>query len=311
VIRVLPEIRRALDAGEPVVALESSVIAQGLPAPANRVCVERMTAAIHEGGAQAAIAAVVRGTPVLGVEPRDLERFFEARGVRKLSARDLPAAIAQGADGATTVAATLVLAAGAGARVFATGGIGGVHRTPAFDESADLQELARTPMIVVCAGVKAILDVPATCERLETLGVPVVGYRVSEFPGFFTADTGIPVGARAESAAEVARIWHAHGALGRPQALLVVQAPPRDAALARGDVESAVERAVERARTAGMTGAAVTPYLLAAVSDLTGGRSQGANVALLEQNARLAAEIAVALSRERNQNTANRVKTHG
>jgi len=295
VIRILPELRRAIDAGEPVVALESSVFAQGLPAPANRECVQRMTAAVRAGGAHAAITAVAHGVPTLGLEPDELERFLAGAGVRKVSARDLAAAVAQQADGATTVAGSLALAHLAGLRVFATGGIGGVHREPAFDESADLVELSRTPMVVVCAGAKAILDLAATAERLETLGVPVVGYRTSDLPGFYTADTGIALSSRAESAAEVARMFTAHRALGRRQALLVVQPPPAQVALSRVEVEDAVGRAVARARAAGVRGAAVSPYLLAAVTEVTKGRSLTVNLALLEQNAGLAAEIAAAL----------------
>jgi len=295
VIRILPELRRAIDAGEPVVALESSVFAQGLPAPANRECVQRMTAAVRAGGAHAAITAVAHGVPTLGLEPDELERFLAGAGVRKVSARDLAAAVAQQADGATTVAGSLALAHLAGLRVFATGGIGGVHREPAFDESADLVELSRTPMVVVCAGAKAILDLAATAERLETLGVPVVGYRTSDLPGFYTADTGIALSSRTESAAEVARMFTAHRALGRRQALLVVQPPPAQVALSRVEVEDAVGRAVARARAAGVRGAAVSPYLLAAVTEVTKGRSLTVNLALLEQNAGLAAEIAAAL----------------
>jgi pseudouridine-5'-phosphate glycosidase len=296
VIRLLPALRRALDAGQPVVALESSVIAQGLPEPANRECVQRMTAAVTAAGAHPAIAAVAAGVPALGLEPDELERFYRGTNVRKVSARDLPAAMAQGADGATTVAGTLALAHAAGIRVFATGGIGGVHREPPFDEPADLLELARTPMIVVCAGAKAILDLAATAERLETFGVPVVGYQTWDLPGFFTADTGLRVGARADSAAEIARMFRAHLALGRTQSLLVVQPPPAALALPRAEVENAVERAVARARADGVRGAAATPYLLAAVTEVTRGRSLQVNLALLEQNARLAGAIAHTLA---------------
>ena len=294
-IRVLPGLRRALDAGEAVVALESSVFAQGLPAPVNRQCVERMNAAVRAAGAHPAITAVAGGVPTLGLEPDELERFLSGAGVRKVSARDLGVAVAQRADGATTVAASIALAHRAGLHVFATGGIGGVHREPPFDESADLLELARTPMVVVCAGAKAILDLRATMERLETFGVAVVGYQTSDLPGFYTADTGIRLGARAESVAEVARIFLAQRSLVRQQALLVVQPPPADVALSRGEVEAAVERAIARARVDGVRGAAVTPYLLAAVTAVTEGRSLQVNLALLERNARLAGDIAVAL----------------
>jgi len=296
-IRVLPDVRRALDAGK-VVALESSVFAQGLPAPHNADAARRMVGAVERAGAVAAITAVAGGEPTLGLEPSELERFLRGTDVRKVSARDLGAAIAQGADGATTVAATLALAFGAGARVMATGGIGGVHRRTsaetAHDESADLLELARTPMIVVCAGAKAILDLPATWERLDTLGIPVVGYRTSEFPGFYTARTGIPLSTRADTAAEVAAIAAAHFGLGRTQAVLVVQPPPSGVALDADLVERAVAAALADAARKGVRGGDVTPHLLAAVSRETGGRSLAVNLELLESNARLAAEIAVA-----------------
>lgn len=293
-VRLPPAVSAALAGGRPVVALESSVLAQGLPIPANREADQRITAAIDAAGALPAVTAVVRGVPTLGLEPDELERFLRRDGVRKVSARDLPFAMAQGADGATTVAATLAIAVLAGATVFATGGIGGVHREP-FDESADLAELARSPMVVVCAGAKSILDLAATLERLETLGVPVVGYRTSELPGFFTAGTGLALPARADTAEEIARAFRAHRSLGRASAMLVVQPPPVDAALPRALVDRAVEDSVAEARAAGVRGGAVTPFLLAAVERATGGKSLQTNIALLENNARLAAEISVAL----------------
>jgi len=299
-IRVVPEVARALDAGRPVVALESSVLAQGLPIPANRAAAERMTGAVVGEGGVPAVTAVVRGTPTMGLLPEELERFLRREGVRKVSARDLPAAMVAGADGATTVAATLALAARTGVRVFATGGIGGVHReldgSPSRDESADLIEMSRAPVVVVCAGAKSILDLPATWERLETLGIPVVGYRTGELPGFFTRETGIALGTTAERPEEIASMALAQRALGRPEALLVVQAPPAELALPRAQVEEAVERALRRAHADGVRGARVTPYLLAAVERETGGRSLEANLALLEQNAALAARIAAALT---------------
>jgi pseudouridine-5'-phosphate glycosidase len=296
-VRILPDVAAALASGAPVVALESSVLAQGLPIPHNRDAATRMTGAVLSRDATPAITAVVRGVPTLGLTAEELERFLARDGVRKVSARDLAVAIAQRQDGATTVAATLVLASLAGARVFATGGIGGVHREPAFDESADLPELGRSSMIVVCAGAKSILDLPATMERLDTLGVPVVGYRTSELPGFFTAETGLALSARAESAEEIARIFVAHRALGRQSAVLVVQPPPAEFALPRETVERAVDLAVHDAIARGVRGAAMTPELLGAIVRETGGRSLAANLALLENNALLAADIAVALAR--------------
>ena len=208
-LRVFPPVADALAWSRPVVALESSVLAQGLPIPANREAAERMTNAVERAGALAAVTAVVRGVCTLGVDGDELERLLQRDGVRKVSARDLPVAMAQQADGATTVAASLAIASAAGATVFATGGIGGVHRDAIFDESGDLGELARTPMVVVCAGAKSILDLPATLERLETLGITVVGYQTDELPGFFTRTTGLRLPARAESARDVAAIHRA------------------------------------------------------------------------------------------------------
>jgi pseudouridine-5'-phosphate glycosidase len=252
-----------------------------------------MVAAVRARGAIPAITAVVGGVPSVGVDAADLERFLARDGVRKVSARDIPAAIAQRRDGATTVAASLVLAAAAGIAVFATGGIGGVHRDAPYDESADLAELARTPMIVVCAGAKSILDLPATWERLESLGIPVIGYRTNQLPGFFTAETGIALDLIVEDSREIAEIYEAHRALGRQQSVVVVQSPPAAHALPRQRVEAAVEQAQREVREAGIQGAAVTPFLLAAVTRLTEGGSLAANIALLEQNAALAAEIAL------------------
>jgi pseudouridine-5'-phosphate glycosidase len=303
-LRLTAPVRAARDAGRPIVALESSVLAQGLPIPANREAAERMTAAVEHAGAVPAVTAVVAGTATLGLEPAELERFLAREGVRKVSARDLAAAMTRGADGATTVAASLALGALAGVDVFATGGIGGVHReapgTPperwVRDESADLPELARSPMLCVCAGAKSILDLPGTLERLETLGVPVVGYRTDTLPGFFTVDTGLRLPARLDTPGELAALWKHHRALGRRQAVLVVQPPPAETALPRRLVDGAVAEALADAAAAGVTGPAVTPHLLAAVERATGGRSLAANLALLEANARLAAEVSVALA---------------
>lgn len=294
-VRLHPEVQRAIEHRLPVVALESSVLAQGLPIPANREADARTRGAVRHLGAIPAVTALVRGVPTIGLEDVDLERFLARTGIAKVSARDLPWAMATGADGATTVAASLALCTAAGLPVFATGGIGGVHRDAPYDESADLPELGRSPVITVCAGAKSILDLPATLERLETLGVTVIGYRTDEFPGFFTPRTGLKVPAVAESAAQIAAAYRVARALGRPSGVLVVQPPPAAAALDADLVESAVAHALESARAAGVRGAAVTPFLLAAVERETGGRSLATNLALLEANAGLAAEIAVAL----------------
>ncbi|MBX3132084.1 MAG: pseudouridine-5'-phosphate glycosidase [Gemmatimonadaceae bacterium] len=279
-----------------VVALESSVLAQGLPIPANADASRRMLAAVRAAGAVPAITAVVRGQATLGLTPEELARFLRRDGVRKVSARDLGACVADGADGATTVAASLAICRAAGVRVFATGGIGGVHREPAFDESADLLELSRTQAVVVCAGAKSILDLPATLERLESYGVTVLGYGADEFPGFFAASTGLTVPLRADSPAAVARIAQASWSLGHPAAVLVVQPPPAAAALGAEEVAAAVDSALAAARRDGVRGAAVTPFLLQRVQQATGGRSLSANLALLESNAALAGEVAVALA---------------
>jgi pseudouridylate synthase len=285
----------ALRRDRALVALESSVLAQGLPVPANREAHRRMGDAVRAHGAVPAVLAMVRGTPTIGLEGDDLERFLRRDGVSKVSSRDLAWAVARGLDGATTVAASLALCTAAGLDVFATGGIGGVHREPAFDESADLMELARSPVITVCAGAKSVLDLPATLERLESYGVAVIGFGTEEFPGFFTPTTGLPVSASTDDPAEIAHAFHAYRALGRPGAMLVVQPPPVEAALDAEVVEAAVQHAMEHARASGVRGGAVTPFLLAAVERATQGASLVANLALLEANAALAARIAVAL----------------
>jgi pseudouridine-5'-phosphate glycosidase len=249
-----------------------------------------MVAGAEAAGAVAAITAVVCGEPAIGLDERDLQRFLRRDGIRKISARDLASAIVDRADGATTVAAAITLASLAGIRTLATGGIGGVHRdTPAsaFDESADLNEMARTPMIVVCAGAKSILDLPATWERLDTLGIPVVGVGTDEFPGFYVAGTGIPLTTAVGTATEAARIAAAHFALGRTQSVLVVRPPPPNVALGGDVVERAVAAALKRASR---------EYLLDAVSKETAGQSLNTNLALLEANARLAGDIAAAMA---------------
>ena len=295
-LTILPEIQRALSAGQPVVALESTVITHGLPYPQNLSLAQQMEREVSELGSQPATIAVLDGAVRVGLLPAELERLAALKEVRKISRRDFGPAIAQGASGGTTVAGTLVAAHLAGIQVFATGGIGGVHRQAPYDVSTDLTEMARTPMIVVCAGAKAILDLPATLEMLETLGVPVIGYRTSDFPAFYSASSGLPVSARADSAAEIARIARSHWGLGLASTLLVVQPPPADEALPHEAVDAAIEQALQEAQSGGVRGQAVTPFLLARVSELTGGSSMKANLALLCNNARLAAQISLALA---------------
>lgn len=280
-------------------------MAQGLPIPANAEAARRMVDAVVRQGAVPAIAAISRGRPTIGLDGDDLQRFLRREGVRKVSSRDLGAAMAQGADGATTVAATLVLARLAKIQIFATGGIGGVHRrsrreqaqnAQVRDESADLIELARSRLIVVCAGAKSILDLAATWERLETLSIPVIGYRTSELPGFFTAETGIHLSVRCDTAIEIARIACNHWSLGNRESVLVVQAPPPTSAVPRTDLEGAIAEALIDAEQKKIEGPAMTPFLLEAVSRLTNRRSLDVNLALLENNAALAGDIACALA---------------
>jgi pseudouridine-5'-phosphate glycosidase len=292
-----PRVSQALADHEPVVALESSVFAQGLPIPANADAARRMVAAIERVGAVAAISAVCAGKAVFGLTDEHLARFLARDGVMKVSARDIPIAMLQGRDGATTVAGALSLMALSPIRVFATGGIGGVHREPQFDESADLAELARTPVVVVCAGAKSILDLHATMERLESLGVVVVGYRTKEMPGFFFADTGIPMPTTVSSVDEIARLFTLQRSLGRQQAIVVMQPPPAEHAVRKAAIERALDTALDDARRHGVHGGAVTPYLLTAVERATEGRTLAANLALLEANAALAAEISMACTR--------------
>ena len=296
VIRITDEVAVALRDRRPVVALESSVFAQGLPDPANREAAERMMRAVRARGAVPAVTAMVRGVAAAGVDEEELELLLHRDGVRKVSARDVPLAMAQGADGATTVAAAMMIARLAGIEVFATGGIGGVHRAPKYDESADLLELSRTAVLVVCAGAKSILDLAATHERLETLGVPVIGYRTDEMPAFYARSSGITLGARVESAAEIAAAWRLHRALGRPQGMVVMQPVDPARALSAAVAAKAVQAAQVAANRKKVRGAAATPFLLGEVDRLTKGRAREANLALLESNAALAAEIAAAIA---------------
>jgi len=296
-VRFSPVVAEAIAQSRPIVALESSVFAQGLPIPANAEAARRMTAAVERAGAVPAISAVAAGVATFGLSDEVMARFLARDGVMKVSARDIPVAMLNGRDGATTVAGTLSLMALSPIRVFATGGIGGVHREAQFDESADLAELARTPVIVVCAGAKSILDLSATSERLESLGVLVVGYRTKEMPGFFFADTAIPLGTTVTEPDEIARLFAVHRSLGRSQAIVVMQPPPPEHAVRKATIERALDTALEDAKNHGVRGGAVTPYLLTAVERATEGRTLAANIALLEANATLAGEIAVACAR--------------
>lgn len=296
---IAPEVEAARAAGGPVVALESTLIAHGLPYPQNVEAALGMEAEVRAAGATPATIGVLAGRIVVGLRPDEVERLATARGVAKVSRRDLPVVLARGATGATTVAGTLAIMALVGLRVFATGGIGGVHRDAAesFDLSADLAELARVGALVVCAGAKAVLDLRRTVEALETLGVTVLGYRTDQFPAFYSATSGLPVPARVETPAEAAAVLSARLRLGLDGAVLLTVPPPAAVALPAAEIEAALEGALAEAARRGVRGPALTPFLLQAVAAATGGRSLAANVALLRQNARTAAEAAVALSR--------------
>jgi pseudouridine-5'-phosphate glycosidase len=292
---IAPAVRDAVAAGGAVVALESTVLAHGLPYPRNLEVGHALEREIRDGGAVPATIAVLAGEPKVGLTDAEVEHIATAKGVMKLSTRDIPVALARRGDGATTVAATVWLAHAAGVRVFATGGIGGVHRGSPRDVSADITELSRTPMIVVCAGAKAILDLPGTREALETAGVLVAGWRTDELPAFYSRESGLGVDVRVERAEEVADLWRAQREIAAPGALLLCVPPPADAALPADLVAGEIDRALERAADAGIRGKEVTPFLLGEVARLTEGRSLETNVALLRNNARVAAAVARAL----------------
>jgi pseudouridine-5'-phosphate glycosidase len=287
------EVGRALNLGLPSVALESTVITHGLPHPQNLELARQMEAIVRQGGAVPATIALLDGKIRVGLDPGLLDRLGAESHPRKISRRDFAAAIIKKECGGTTVAGTMFAAQRAGIKVFATGGIGGIHRESPFDISTDLQALADTPMIVVCAGAKAILDLPATLEYLETMAVPVIGYGTDEFPAFYSRESGLPVSARLDSAQAIAEFAQVHWELGLRSAVLVVNPVPITEAIPRSEIEPLIARASREAQEAGIHGQAVTPFLLKRLTELSGGRSLQANLALLLNNARLAAEIAV------------------
>ncbi|MET8905476.1 pseudouridine-5'-phosphate glycosidase [Streptomyces sp. NPDC004538] len=297
---VSDEVRAAIDAREPVVALESTIIAHGLPRPRNLLVAREFEEVVRREGAVPATIAVLDGRPHVGLDKEQLVRVANEDGIRKLGHRDLPLAVAAGASGATTVSATALLAALAGVRVFATGGLGGVHRewTVTQDESADLGLLARTRITVVCAGVKSILDVPATLQRLETLGVPVAGYGTDRFPGFYLSDSGHPVDWTLDSPEQVAAVMRAQDALDGPRSALVVANPvPVEEQLDPALHARVLADALRACEAEGVTGQAVTPFLLDHLVRHTDGASLSANLAAVRGNVRLAARIATAWAR--------------
>ena len=297
-LKLSPKVAAALEAGKPVIALESTIISHGMPYPQNVETALRCEAAARECGAEPATIAVIGGKLCAGLTEEEID-YLGRMGtkVTKASRRDLPVLAAKGQDGATTVAATMIIAALAGIRVFATGGIGGVHRGAevTMDISADLEELARTPVAVVCAGAKSILDLGLTLEYLETKGVPVLGYRTKELPAFYTPHSGFSVDYRADSPEELAAFTRAQRELDYPGGMLITNPIPDEYAMPADVINAAIDQALAEAKEQGVKGKATTPFLLARVCELTGGESLASNIQLVLNNVRLAAKIAAAL----------------
>lgn len=297
-ITMTDAVRGALATGAPVVALESTIITHGMPYPQNVETARAVEADIRAADALPATIAVMDGRIRVGLEDVALEELARAKDVMKLSRADLAYALSAGRAGSTTVAATMMAAELAGIEVFATGGIGGVHKgaETSFDVSADLRELGRSNVIVVCAGAKAILDIPKTLEVLETEGVAVIGYRTDEFPAFWSRQSGYRAPLRADSAAEIARLWRTRKAMGQSGGLLIANPVPKADEIPAEEINRHIGVAVREAENKGISGKEVTPFLLARMVELTDGRSLATNIALIRNNARLAAEIAVALA---------------
>ncbi len=268
---ILPEVEQALKLGKPVVALESTVITHGLPYPENVNLANDMEMEIREQGCIPATIAIVDGKICIGLDGILMDQLVKGGEVIKISARDIAGAVVNEKSGGTTVAGTLAIAQLVGIKVFATGGIGGVHREAPFDVSADLGQLARSQLVVVCAGAKAILDIPATLEVLETYGVPVIGYKTDEFPAFYSTSSGLPVTARADLPDEIAKLAKTHWEMGMASCILVAVPPPAEVALDSSEVKSAIQMALKEALDLQIHGQAVTPFLLRRVSELTGG----------------------------------------
>jgi pseudouridine-5'-phosphate glycosidase len=294
-LNIAPEVANALREQHAVVALESTVIAHGLPRPENLETANRLEATVRDGGATPATIAILDGKLSVGLDDAQLRLLADGNDIRKISTRDISIAVARGWNGATTVASTIWIAHRAGLKVFATGGIGGVHRGSLPDVSADLPELARTPIIVVCSGAKIVLDLPATREWLETHGVTVAGYQCDELPAFYSRQSGLPIDVRVESPEDVAGIFHAQRSLGLESALLVVVPVPAKFEVPAETLEQVLTTALEDAEWKGITGSALTPFLLSQMAERSGGATLRANIGLLENNARVAAEIARAV----------------
>ena len=297
---ISPEVKKALDEGRPVVALESTIISHGMPYPRNVETALLVEQTIRDCGATPATIAVIGGRLKAGLSRDEIEYLGKTgRGVAKASRRDLPALVARGADGATTVTTTMIIAHMAGIKIFATGGIGGVHRGAevTMDISADLEELAQTPVMVVCAGAKSILDLGLTLEYLETQGVPVIGYGTDELPAFYTRRSGFGVDYRVDSPAELAAMFRAQRDLGYKGGMLVTNPIPEEYSMDKAVIDKAIDEALAQAKAQGIHGKETTPFLLAKVVELTGGDSLDSNIQLVLNNARVAAKTACELAK--------------
>ena len=295
-----PEVKKALEEGRPVVALESTIISHGMPYPQNKDTALKVEEIVRSEGAVPATMAIIGGRLKIGCTPEDIE-YLGRKGlaVNKTSRRDLPILVAKKEDGATTVATTMILAAMAGIKVFATGGVGGVHRGAevTMDISADLEELAQTPVMVVCAGAKSILDLGLTLEYLETKGVPVIGYQTEELPAFYTSKSGFGVDYRLDSPEEIAEAFHVKQQLGMKGGILVTNPIPTEYEMAPDVINAAIDQAVAEANEKGIKGKNITPFLLDRIQQITGGDSLASNIQLVFNNARLASRTAVALAK--------------
>ncbi|MCI6646785.1 MAG: pseudouridine-5'-phosphate glycosidase [Oscillospiraceae bacterium] len=295
-----PEVKKALEEGRPVVALESTIISHGMPYPQNKDTALKVEEIVRSEGAVPATMAIIGGRLKIGCTPEDIE-YLGRKGlaVNKTSRRDLPILVAKKEDGATTVATTMILAAMAGIKVFATGGVGGVHRGAevTMDISADLEELAQTPVMVVCAGAKSILDLGLTLEYLETKGVPVIGYQTEELPAFYTSKSGFGVDYRLDSPEEIAEAFHVKQQLGMKGGMLVTNPIPTEYEMAPDVINAAIDQAVAEANEKGIKGKNITPFLLDRIQQITGGDSLASNIQLVFNNARLASRTAVALAK--------------
>jgi Uncharacterized enzyme involved in pigment biosynthesis len=300
-MRISEEVKKAIENGQPVVALESTIISHGMPYPQNVETAMKVERIIREGGAIPATIGIIDGVGVVGMSPDEIEQFGSRKGIAKVSRRDLPVILAQKMWGATTVATTMIFAAKAGIEVFVTGGIGGVHRGAAesFDISADLQELANTNVTVICAGAKAILDLPLTLEYLETFGVPVLGYQTEDLAAFYSMSSGLKLDAAINTPEEIADIIHAKREFGLDGGMVISNPIPQEYALDNSYIDAYIEKALKDMKQQGVHGKDSTPFLLAAIKEATEGKSLVANIELVYNNARLGAKVAKSLAERR------------